>query len=172
MGIKGQRFRLQQGWFIGLMKVEWILCNLCKWTRRSREESGRRRYELGPNWRSKIWTVTTTTSPMTGGHAELLLGGHEDKVSSKNGWRLIWTNPKDSMNPKFGRTNPSRRKCWEENMSTLDKNQIWFTQFLMHGMNPINDICTVASPIYHISSWNTESSSCNFLKISRVLGKI
>ena len=94
MGIKGQRFRLQKGWFIGLMKVEWILCNLCKWTRRSREESGRRRYELGPNWRSKIWTVTTTTSPMTGGHAELRLGGHEDKVSSKNGWRLIWTNPK------------------------------------------------------------------------------
>ena len=76
----------------------------------------------------------------------------------------------NSMNPKFGRTSPSRRKCWEENMSTLDKNQIWFTQFLTHEMNPINDICTVASTIYHISSWNTESSSCEFLKISRVLG--
>ena len=57
-------------------------------------------------------------------------------------------------------------------MSTLDKNQIWFTQFLMHEMNPINDICTVASPIYHISSWNTESIWCEFLKISIVFGTV
>ena len=146
------------------MKVEWSLCNLCKWTRRSREESGRRRYELGPNWRSKIWnhgSSTTTTSPMSGGHCpghtRLRLGVTRTKVHRRmDNW---FERTQNSMNPKYGGTSPSRRKCWEENMSTLDKNQIWFTQFLTHEMNPINDICTVASTIYHISSWNTESTS-------------
>ena len=148
------------------MKVEWILCNLCKWTRRSGEESGRRRYELGPNWRSKVWNYrfsTTTISSLSGGHTRLRLRprGHEDKGSSTNAWQMICMNPKwvgrlllEGSNEKY----VGSRQKWD---------LVHPVPYARYEPDKLYFYCSYSCAIYHLHNGNLKTSSFSEISVFR-----